>query len=72
MQVVGARTFSTRLYRKLWEPVTKTVKNVIGVQCRRNYELIMVLTSDKICYSLIRIPILDDNVVIMCPSDLIG
>ena len=32
----------------------------------------MALTSDNICSSLRTMAILDDDFVIMCPSDLIG
>ena len=32
----------------------------------------MTFTSANICSYLITIPIIDDDVVIMCPSDLIG
>ena len=42
------------------------------LQRRRNSELIMALTSANRCSSLRKIPIIDDDVVIMCPSDLIG
>ena len=32
----------------------------------------MALTSANICSSLRKMPILDDDVVIMCPIDIIG
>ena len=38
----------------------------------RNSEPIMALTSANICCSLRTIPIIDDDVVIMRPGDLIG
>ena len=44
----------------------------MGVQWYCNYELIVALTSANICSSLRTITILDDDVVIMYPSDLIG
>ena len=50
----------------------KQIKNEIGVQWRHNYELIMVLTSSIQSSSMITMPIIDDYVVKMCPSDLIG
>ena len=37
-----------------------------------NSELIMALTSSTQCSSMIAMPIIDDDVVIMCPRDLIG
>ena len=42
------------------------------LQWRQNSELIMALTSDNRCSSLRKIPIIDDDVVRMCPSGLIG
>ena len=42
------------------------------LQRRCNYELILALTSYNICSYLRTMPILDDDVIIMCPSDLIG
>ena len=47
-------------------------KNTIGVQLCRNYEIIMALKSSTQCYYMRTMPIIDDDVVIMCPSDLIG
>ena len=41
------------------------------LQYRRNCELIMVLTSANRCSSLRKFSILDDDVVRICPSDLI-
>ena len=32
----------------------------------------MALTSTNIYSSLIKMPIIDDDVVIMCPNDLVG
>ena len=46
--------------------------NEIGVQWHRSYELIMALTSANQCSSMITMTIIDDNVVRMRPSDLIG
>ena len=48
------------------------IKNLIGVQWHRSYELIMALTSANQCSSMITMTIIDDNVVRMRPSDLIG
>ena len=42
------------------------------LQWRCNCELIMALTSANICSYLRTMPILDDDVVRMCPSGLIG
>ena len=42
------------------------------LQLCRNCELIMTLKSANMCYSLRTMPIIDDDVVLMCPSDLIG
>ena len=70
---VSVRTFSTRLYGKLWEHVAwKYIKKKKWLQWRCNSELIRALTSARICSSLVTIPILDDDIVRMCPSDLIG
>ena len=44
----------------------------LWLQLCRNSELIMELTSANKCSYLITMPIIDDDVVIMCPSDLIG
>ena len=73
-QGVRVRTFSTRLYGKLWEPVTTTdfFNNEIGVQWHRNSELIVALISATQCSSMITMSILDDNVFRMCPSDVIA
>ena len=42
------------------------------LQWRRNSELIMALKSANICYYFRTITNIDDDVVRMCPSDLIG
>ena len=47
-------------------------KNEKWLQLRRNSELSMALTPANICSSLRAMPILDDDVVRMCRSDLIG
>ena len=49
----------------------KLKNNEIGVQWRCNYELIMALTSATQFSSMRTMPILDDYVVIMFPSDLL-
>ena len=72
IQGVSVRMFSTGLYGKLWENVAyKALKMKKWLQLCRNSELIMALTSASICSSLRTIPIIDDDVVRMCPSDLI-
>ena len=71
MQGVSARIFGTRMYSKLWEHVMKRtfLNNEIWVQWRHNSELIK---AAKRCYYWREMPILGDDVVIMCPSDLIA
>ena len=48
----------------------KSLKKLL--QQRRNSELIIALTSANICSSLRTKPIIDDDVVRMFPSDMIG
>ena len=55
---------------KLHKQIFKNIE--IWVQCRHNYELIMALKSSNICSSLITTLIIDDDVIRMCPSDMIG
>ena len=71
MDGASARKFSTRLYRKLWEPVTNTALKIV-VQLCCNYELVMSLTSATQYSYIITMPIIDDDIVRMCPSDIIG
>ena len=69
----SALTFSTRLYGKLWEHVDKTSKKMKKwLQWHRNSELITEITSANICYYLRTTTIIDDNIIIMCPSDIMG
>ena len=73
IQGVSACTFSTRLYRDLWEHVAfKKIKDKKWLQRCRNSELIIALTSANRCSYFRTMPILDDDVVRMCPSDFIG
>ena len=74
MQGVSACILSTSLYGKLWEHVVKTVffNNEIWVQLRRNSELVVALTSANRCSYLRYIPIIDDDVIRMCPIDMTG
>ena len=67
-------TFNTMLYGKLWEHLTKTALNIyiLGVQWRRNFELVMEVISANRWFSLIPTPIIDDDAVRICPSDMIG
>ena len=72
IQGVSACILSTRLYRNMWEHVQKTdFKNEIELQWHHNSELVMALISAKICSSMIKMPIIYDDVVIICPRDLV-
>ena len=48
------------------------LNNEIGVQGYRNSELIVSLTSATQCYSMRKFSILEDDIVRICPSGLIG